>query len=154
MTLPNSFKQVSINVSGKPVLPADQVPDLVDEQGYFLSKEILRKKKSLCTEQIYQELQAQYNKAVNSGIKINHLDTHHLAATFPAFKETYIRFANALGLPSRRIDTVTAGQTGLKVQTPQAFDMRFYDDGVDLKKLQELLFEYKKKIGGGSFKLL
>ncbi|WP_026339298.1 carbohydrate deacetylase [Psychromonas ossibalaenae] len=140
--------------SGKPVLPAEQVSDLVDQQGCFLSTQILREKKSLSTEQIYQELQAQYNKAVNSGIKINHLDSHHFAATFPALKETYIRFANDLGLPSRRVDTVSAGQTGLNVQTPQAFDMGFYDDGVDFKKLQELLLEYKRKIGSGTLELM
>ena len=58
-----------------PVLPASEVPSLVDENGYFFKKrEQLRRAAS--AEDIRKELQAQIEKSIKFGLKPTHIDSH------------------------------------------------------------------------------
>jgi hypothetical protein len=58
-----------------PVLPAAEVPSLVDGQGHFYnSREAL--KKSASADEIKKELKAQIEKAYAFGLKPSHLDSH------------------------------------------------------------------------------
>jgi hypothetical protein len=64
------------NVKWGPVLPAAQVPSLVDENGMFLPspKEFLQKKPNL--DEIMLEIQAQLDKLRALGFRISYVDTH------------------------------------------------------------------------------
>lgn len=65
---------------GRPVSKADKVPTIVDENGYFYSKERLIRKineKSVNYLDIERELMAQYQKLLNLiGSRLTHFDSH------------------------------------------------------------------------------
>ena len=140
--------------SGRPILPAHAVPDLVDEDGYFLSNPVLTKKKTINLEQVYNELSAQHQHAIESGVKLSHLDCHHFAATLPQVKPAYIDFANNVGLPSRRADVFEPGQSDLHVPTPDALDITFYDNGATFVHLQTLLLQHKTDFPHGILEVM
>lgn len=76
---------VHINLTtGKSVLPAEQVPDIVNKQGYFkcgfiglLFKTLLCNKKLSIHTQIRNEILAQINKLQSLGANITYIDGHH-----------------------------------------------------------------------------
>ena len=129
--------------SGKPVLAVDKVSSLVDDRGYFLSKEKLAENEFIDIKQVEAEFQAQYDKAIEYGVAINHLDSHHFAGTYSVTKQAFINFANKVNLPTRRVDHTVENQIGLTVNTPDVFDMSFYDQGVTLAQLKSLLMSYQ-----------
>ncbi|MGV2986321.1 carbohydrate deacetylase [Vibrio sp. E150_011] len=135
--------------AGKPILDAKQVSTLVDEQGDFLERRELYRKTDICSEQVYKEIQAQYQAALNAGLAINHLDTHHFGGIFPRLKAAFTRFANDVNLPVRRTDSIIAGQDVLKVTTTDAFDVGFYNDGANLEHLKAMLISYQHKVPNG-----
>ncbi|MCL9775679.1 carbohydrate deacetylase [Vibrio methylphosphonaticus] len=135
--------------AGKPILDANQVSTLVDEEGYFLERRELYGKTDVCSEQVYKELKAQYHAALNAGLAINHLDSHHFGGVFPNLKATFTRFANDVGLPVRRTDNIIEGQDLLKVATPDAFDLGFYDAGASLEHLKTMLTHYQHTMPDG-----
>ncbi|WP_336771955.1 polysaccharide deacetylase family protein [Paenibacillus sp. MMO-58] len=61
-------------VKWKPVLPANQVPSLIDEQGYFLAHPSLMGKVNL--EEAIAETLAQYNRLREVGFRISYVDEH------------------------------------------------------------------------------
>lgn len=139
--------------SGKPLLPAEKVPSLIDTNGWFLDKHVLMTKK-VSEEEVYQELHAQYDAAIQVGFAINHIDSHHFAGVYPPLKNAFIRFSNKTGLPVRRVDNIISGQETLEVPTPDAFDSRFFDSGVSLEQLKTILLERKKQYPNGVIELM
>ncbi|GAB2639674.1 carbohydrate deacetylase [Vibrio panuliri] len=135
--------------SGRPITPISQVPDLVDDAGMFLDKSVLMAKETLPQDQLLTEFRAQYHAALEAGVDINHIDGHHFANAYPALKQTFIKFANEVQLPVRRIDTVRGGQGLLNVVTPDVFDISFYDDGVRMDKFKAELLHYKRQYPDG-----
>ncbi|MFC0174706.1 carbohydrate deacetylase [Vibrio comitans] len=129
--------------SGKPISDPKLIPELVDSNGYFLTRKELAAKPNIPSEQIMREFVAQYQLAVESGLKINHIDSHHFAAIYPVLKRTFISFANEVALPVRRADVICEGQQDLKVPFPDAFDIGFYDEGVNIEWLKRRLLMHK-----------
>ncbi|MBW3697785.1 carbohydrate deacetylase [Vibrio sp. T187] len=140
--------------AGKPLSDPKDVPSLVDEHGNFLDKSVLMVKRDINEDEVYRELQAQYQAAKEAGFDINHIDSHHFAGVFLPLKNAFIRFANDVGLPVRRVDNIVEGQSALKVATPDAFDERFFDRGVSLDNLKHLLSEYKRSMPNGVVELM
>jgi len=140
--------------SGKPVLDPTLVPDLVDSDGFFLKQGDVMNTAALSFEQAYSEFKAQYDKAINAGVKLTHLDSHHFAAVFPPYKEAFIAFANDTGIPVRRIDHVVPGCEGLRVLTTDAFSAKFYADGVTLERLQAVILDFSTQIPNGTLELM
>ncbi len=122
--------------------------------GSFLKQDKALSLASLDYDQAYNEFKAQYNKAVQAGIKLTHIDSHHFAAVFPAYKEVFIAFANDVGLPVRRVDHVLPGCSGLAVATTEAFSANFYGDGVTLDTLKSTILEYSQKFPDGTLELM
>lgn len=137
--------------SGAPILPAEQVADLVDSNGMFLSRTQLANKEGIDINQAYNEMHAQYKFAINAGVNISHIDTHHFAATQASLRPAYTQFVNEIGLPSRRF--VDHCNTFSAIM-PDAFDLNFYDQGVAVNKLQALLLQYKKTLVNGTVELM
>lgn len=74
---------------GRPVCDTGQVPDLVDSEGCFHSREVLLRRSlaaGLPDEQIERELEAQLGRLRNHGIDVTHIDSHqHVHAFRPVF---------------------------------------------------------------------
>jgi hypothetical protein len=140
--------------SGKPILDPNLVPDLVDSEGLFLKQDKVNASEVLSFAQAYSEFKAQYDKAINAGIKLTHIDSHHFAAVFPPYKKAFIAFANDTGIPVRRVDHVVPGCEGLTVPTTEGFSARFYADGATLERLQALILEFSAKIPNGVLELM
>ncbi|GAM77951.1 cellobiose phosphotransferase system ydjC-like protein [Vibrio ishigakensis] len=135
--------------AGKPLTNSSEIPDLVNSEGNFLSRSALSKKKAIDKAQILRELTAQYQAAISSGLKLNHLDSHHFATIYPNLKEAFIEFANQIGLPCRRVDVIEEGQQNLVVNTPDEFDISFYGEGATLDAFKSRLLEHKAKHPNG-----
>lgn len=72
----------------RPVLPANEIPNLVDKNGLFLASNTVRKLAmmlSIPQKQIIAESQAQIDKAEKAGIKLSHLDSHGHLHKFLSF---------------------------------------------------------------------
>src|SRR3954464_7706376 len=61
-----------------PLSAKEKVPSLLDDQGYLVNDETIVAKQAKATEASV-ELQAQIDRALKSGIKLSHLDTHMTA---------------------------------------------------------------------------
>ncbi|MFA1574661.1 MULTISPECIES: carbohydrate deacetylase [Vibrio] len=140
--------------AGKPLSAPELVPSLVDDQGNFLDKAALFNKVDVVEGEVVLELNAQYQAAINADLKINHIDSHHFGGVFKPLKAAFTRSANTIGLPVRRIDNIVNGQDSLLVPTPNAFDMRFFDDGVSLSNLQDILLSYQTAMPNGTVELM
>jgi chitin disaccharide deacetylase len=84
-----------------PVLPRDRVPTLVDAQGFLWSgtRNTVRYAK---IDEVESELRAQIDRAVQSGIRISHLDHHMFVLTKRVdFLRLYVRLGLEYGLPIR-----------------------------------------------------
>lgn len=140
--------------AGKPLSDPKDVPSLVDEDGHFLSKQALFNKSDVCVNEVALELKAQYQAAIDAGLQINHIDSHHFAGVYRPLKQGFIKAANDIGLPVRRVDNIIHGQDLLSVPTPDAFDMGFFDEGVDIDHLKAMLLAYKQKMPSGTLELM
>lgn len=82
-----------------PVLPASEVPSLVDENGHFFKKrEQLREIAS--PEDVAKELRAQMEKAINNGLTPSHIDSHmYSVGAHPKFFEVYKNLGEQFNLP-------------------------------------------------------
>jgi predicted glycoside hydrolase/deacetylase ChbG (UPF0249 family) len=82
-----------------PVLPACEVPSLVDQNGYFYKtrKEFKNKAKP---EEIKKELTAQIERAIQFGIRPSHLDSHMCSVgVTPQILEIYKELGKTYNLP-------------------------------------------------------
>lgn len=140
--------------AGKPLTSPELVPSLVDEHGNFFSNVTLFDKSDVNEDEVILELNAQYQAAIDAGLKINHIDSHHFGGVFQPLKAAFARAANNIGLPVRRIDNIVSGQDSLLVPTPDAFDMRFFDNGVSLTGLQDLLLSHQSMMPNGTVELM
>ncbi len=97
-----------------PVLPVDEVPSLVDENGYFhkTRKEV---KTHAHAEEVYKELKAQINRAVLFGLHPTHLDSHmYSVGAAMEFFQVYKQLGKEYGLPVL-INRKLLEMTGLNV---------------------------------------
>jgi predicted glycoside hydrolase/deacetylase ChbG (UPF0249 family) len=87
----------------KPLLPADQVPGLVDEHGYFLEQHsVWAQAERVPVKQLRAELQAQVECFLHWADRLpDHLDCHHFVHLYPPFFQVYADLAFEYGLPLR-----------------------------------------------------
>lgn len=82
-----------------PVAPADQVPSLVDKDGY-LWDDVPLVEANVRAEEVEKELRAQIDRALELEIPVSHLDTHMGALVCrPDLVEVYVRVGVDYGLP-------------------------------------------------------
>jgi len=151
--VPNVGLHITLT-SGRPILDPSLVPDLVDDDGLFLKQDKAFALDNINIEQAYSEFKAQYDKAINAGIELTHIDSHHFAAVFPAYKRAFVAFANDVGLPVRRIDHVVPGSADLAVPTTEGFSANFYGDGVTFDTLKATISEFQSQIPNGTLELM
>ena len=89
---------------GKPVLPENQVPSLVDESGNFYSADtITTHLTEISLPELRAELHAQAELLLKSGVKFDHIDYHnHMLALYTPFYPLVIELAQEYGVPVRQ----------------------------------------------------
>jgi len=87
----------------KPVLPLQQVPGLVDSDGFFLDQHtVWARAERLPVAQLEQELRAQVQRFASlAGHLPDHLDCHHFVHLYPPFFQVYADLAAEYRLPLR-----------------------------------------------------
>jgi predicted glycoside hydrolase/deacetylase ChbG (UPF0249 family) len=84
----------------RPVLPPEQIPTLVDANGYLKEDQLAFIFAS--RDEIKAECRAQIEKALDSGVELSHLDCHVGFGHFPGWpREVYAELADEYRLPLR-----------------------------------------------------
>jgi predicted glycoside hydrolase/deacetylase ChbG (UPF0249 family) len=150
LTLNSEWK----NYRWGPVLGRGAVPTLVDRDGYFFSSTQALTENRPNLKEIENELRAQIDRALKSGLKIDYVDYHMgTAVSNPAFREVTERLAREFGLgmseyfgetrhdpqywaaPSKKADSLVAMINRLQPQ----FNLVVTHVGVDDSELGALL---------------
>jgi predicted glycoside hydrolase/deacetylase ChbG (UPF0249 family) len=124
---------------GRPALPASSIPSLVDAEGAQPSKpEGLLSPRP---EEIAAEVEAQFRKFIEVfGRKPTHLDSHHHSHRRPDVFEVVRALALREGLPVRNAGgSMGAALKSAGVRTNDAFEERFFDEGVSVSNLLHIL---------------
>ncbi len=89
--------------AGKPVLPPEKVPTLVDSRGFFFPQEVLlMKAEEISPDELKAEFKAQIERfRTLVGREPDHLDCHHFVHVHPHFFAVYVEVARETGLPIR-----------------------------------------------------
>ena len=94
---------------GRPVLPPDQVPGLVDGEGQFLANAVQRRKlwcdRGGIAEQVEREFEAQVQRAVDLGLSPTHADSHHGIHKMPVARGAMIRVLKRFDIRRARAAT-------------------------------------------------
>ncbi|MCF8010823.1 MAG: carbohydrate deacetylase [Clostridiales bacterium] len=127
--------------SGKPVCPADKVPTLVDDKGFFISKDLLFKKK-LNINEISTELRMQVIKASTKIDLLTHLDTHHHVHFHSDVFEALLKVNREFKLPVRSINNeMRTSLEKLHIPTPEYFCGNWIDRNATLDVLISFMEE-------------
>jgi len=103
--------------TGRPVLPVDQVPTLVDADGRFHSYDtIIKYLPNISLSELRAELNAQAELLVASGVQFDHIDYHfHLMALYTPFWPAVRELALKYDVPVRQpVPESLYGQVKLK----------------------------------------
>jgi predicted glycoside hydrolase/deacetylase ChbG (UPF0249 family) len=87
----------------RPLLPPEQIPSLVDDDGAFLSqKAIWARPEAIQRDELRAELTAQVERfQALTGHPPDHLDCHHFVHSHPLFFALYVELASQWNLPIR-----------------------------------------------------
>lgn len=156
LAMENGINEMGIHLTmtcGKPILPKSEVSTIVDENGYFFKKSVLVEKiDEVDFSQIEKEMRAQINRFLESGMKMNHMDSHH---HFYAFDKRIFsvvaKLAKEFNIPMRcpmNMHFDIAKEFNIKY--PDVIVCDFFGDNVSeeffLKRLQESIEEGHKTI--------
>jgi predicted glycoside hydrolase/deacetylase ChbG (UPF0249 family) len=120
---------------GKPVLPSDQVPSLIDQSGNFYSTDtITTHLTEISLTELRAELHAQAELLIHSGVKFDHIDYHnHMLALYTPFYPLVIELAQEYSVPVRQpvpesvygqIHTQGGSGSAAAIQQMMTFGMR------------------------------
>src|SRR5580765_1244576 len=99
LTLNSEWK----NYRWGPVLGRTAVPSIVDADGYFFQTAETRHRNHPNLKEVENELRAQIDRAVKSGLKIDYVDYHMgTAVRYPEFRDLTERLAQEYGLGMSR----------------------------------------------------
>lgn len=138
--LPGLDVGLHVNLTmGRPVLPAERVPSLVDESGAFFRKPSLVTPRMDAAEAA-AEIRAQADRAAALGIALSHLDSHHHLHQDPRIVEILIALARERGLAMRSYDEAREAVRSAGIPTPDHIIVEFYGAGtVTLERLLEIV---------------
>lgn len=86
---------------GEPVLPKEQVPSLLTSDNRFCTRKQVSSM-NFHIEEVRKELHAQITKFLQTGLKLNHIDTHHgFMNTSKEMAHLFIELSQMYGVPLR-----------------------------------------------------
>lgn len=143
----NGIDSIGIHLTltcGKPILTIEEVPSLVDENGNFYNR-----RASLFPvmklEEVEKELRAQIEKALEIGIKLTHIDSHHHIHMYDGIREIVANLAKEYNLPLRLANKESwAYYEELGIKTTDHFTWDFYGDGATLSNFKEIINSFEK----------
>ncbi len=103
--------------AGRPLSEPDRVPSLVDTEGRLLVLGRLVARLSLGRVRrpdLERELSAQVEWALERGVRLDHLDSHHHVHVHPAVAGLALRLAEGYGIPYLRCPTELSSVAGLR----------------------------------------
>lgn len=138
---------IHLNITcGKPLLPANEVKSIVDNNGLFYrgAKKIPQ---NFDINEIEKELRAQINKFISTGVKLNHMDGHHhFFVHNDAIYNLVLSLAKEYKVPLRFVDASFKEKTNSEgVKTKDHCHLEFFAMEANLENLIELLEKYKDK---------
>lgn len=113
----------------KPLLKTHK--HIVKEDGYFKSQEEIA---TIDVEEAYMELKAQIQRVIDSGITIDHFDSHHHIHAQPSLKLVMERLYKEYNLPFRG-----GFKYATTIDRKTSSNISFYNEGVSLQKFKEIL---------------
>lgn len=104
MALDVGVREMGLHVlltMGKPALPTEKVLSLVNKEGNFYTRdEFLRRKIDIAEAEA--EIEAQIGKLLKTGLKLNHIDSHHgLMNQNASMRDLFIRIGTKYDKPVR-----------------------------------------------------
>lgn len=106
--------------NGNPVLPPDEIPSLVTEEGTFYGDYITFLKRyvsgKVSLAEVRSELAAQLEKISRTGLKLTHFDSHQHLHHVPGITEIVLDLAASRNIPAMRVANAglfEGGQGGL-----------------------------------------
>jgi predicted glycoside hydrolase/deacetylase ChbG (UPF0249 family) len=129
---------------GLPLIPAQEIPSLVDAQGRFRRK-IAEAASTMQLSEVERELTAQVEKFLAAGLGLTHLDSHHHAHMYPGILDVAISLARQLDVPLRQTDDAVRQKIiEAGVATTDFFSLDFYGQGVSAVNLQNIILRHKQ----------
>jgi hypothetical protein len=137
--------------AGSPILPAAQIPTLVNAQGSFLKLAQLEETfPNVNPAELKAEWRAQIEKFLATGAVIDHFDSHHHTAYYTETSlATMLDLAAEYHVPIRRPRALSEVNDRLgfterllakqPVACPDTFITSFYDEGVNLPNLLAIM---------------
>ena len=126
---------------GKPVAEPGAAPSLYGANGQFATRSDWQSGKKVILAEIEAEWRAQLQRFLATGLRLNHLDSHHHVHTWLGRDVLALtaRLAIEQGVPVRQIDAASKQVlTDAGAATPDAFMGSFFADGVSLAALLQL----------------
>lgn len=126
--IPSIGVGIHLNLSwGKPLLHESSIPSLVEHNGKFYKKPYFLPS-NVKIDEMQMELEAQINKAIDSGLKISHLDSHHhIHTSRPEFFQLFLKLAGKYKLPLRALENKERALLhNSKIPTPDNFIGSFF----------------------------
>ena len=136
---------------GKPVLPSEEVPTLVDEKGYFYKIfQLSGHVRNFDLTEVKSEWQAQIEAFIATGRRPDHLDSHHHSSYLdPGLFRVMLELAQEYGLPIRlpskpesssiAIEPFVQILGQLPVRYPLSCITAFYDEGASIANLSKII---------------
>ncbi|ERI94409.1 YdjC-like protein [Clostridiales bacterium oral taxon 876 str. F0540] len=139
-----NFKNIGVHLTltwGKPTLPVNKIQSLVDNKGCFYKRTSEDKPNY---EEVREELRAQIELFLSTGIKPTHLDGHH---HFYAFDEEILNvvldLSREYNLPLRGMPELMKHYTKKGVRSTEVFTSEFYNENAEEGKLLDIISKYK-----------
>lgn len=134
--------------SGRPVLPYEQVPSLVDAQGYFRKR---NEQVAPDVDDVVREWDAQVALFCETfGFVPNHLDSHHSVHDIDRVGDVYLALAARLNVPVRRgrIYADAAHRVQFGVKGPEGVVSGWTGQGLGVEGLKrEILAGFAQGVG-------
>ena len=149
--LPNSPRLgigVHLNIcAGRPILPSDEIPSLVDRDGHFHASRIMIHKLwnwRASGREIEAEFRAQIQWMRDRGVVPEHADSHHHMHLYPAAVLPFMRALNAEGISCARAPRSSVWPKGKAIGGPhegsvvRRFSVHFYRSALQLMAFRKL----------------
>jgi predicted glycoside hydrolase/deacetylase ChbG (UPF0249 family) len=129
---------------GEPLMPAAEVPSLVDANGRF-NRRISQAAPGMRPAEVKREFSAQVEKFMATGLGLTHLDSHHHAHTYPAAIDAAISLAQQLGVPLRQAgEAVRQKIRDAGIAATDYISLDFYEQGVSTNTLKEIIRRHRQ----------
>ncbi|WP_284138981.1 MULTISPECIES: chitin disaccharide deacetylase [unclassified Virgibacillus] len=132
----NPALQVGIHLvlsSGRPL--SDNVPDLVDTDGFFRFKNTFSSMEPPNIQQVEIEWRTQIEAFIKTGLPLHHIDSHHHIHGWEPLKEVVIRLAEDYNVPVRYVDSLKERPDLLLTE---ALFLEFYGESISTDIFTEL----------------